>query len=169
MASADVPRFAALDAVANLQPLWACHEPQLDELTLPFLEPGARGTALPVRRARTGPAPGFAAGSDWPVSSADPLAGIRVAVTRVEAGLGCPAARRRRSRRSPWPTAFAAYTAGGAWVNGRETDTGRDRTRDSAPTSSCSTATRSTARPRRSTRPSVVSTWIDGVRVFPRD
>ena len=33
----DVPRFAALGAAANMQPLWACHEPQMDELTIPFL------------------------------------------------------------------------------------------------------------------------------------
>src|SRR3712207_7708255 len=33
----DVPRFAALDVTANLQALWAVHEPQMDELTIPFL------------------------------------------------------------------------------------------------------------------------------------
>jgi predicted amidohydrolase YtcJ len=33
----DVPRFAALGATANIQPLWATHEPQMDELTIPFL------------------------------------------------------------------------------------------------------------------------------------
>lgn len=35
----DVPRFARLGATANIQPLWAAHEPQMDELTLPFLGP----------------------------------------------------------------------------------------------------------------------------------
>src|SRR5215210_1197019 len=33
----DVARFAALDVTANLQALWAVHEPQMDELTIPFL------------------------------------------------------------------------------------------------------------------------------------
>ena len=33
----DIPRFAELGAVANIQPLWAAHEPQMDELTIPFL------------------------------------------------------------------------------------------------------------------------------------
>ena len=33
----DVPRFAALGVTANLQPLWATHHAQMDELTLPFL------------------------------------------------------------------------------------------------------------------------------------
>lgn len=36
---ADVPRFARLGAIANIQPLWAAHEPQMDELTIPFLGP----------------------------------------------------------------------------------------------------------------------------------
>ena len=35
----DVPRFAALDVTANMQALWAAHEPQMDELTIPFLGP----------------------------------------------------------------------------------------------------------------------------------
>ena len=33
----DIPRFARLSATANIQPLWATHEPQMDELTIPFL------------------------------------------------------------------------------------------------------------------------------------
>ncbi|GEC02599.1 hypothetical protein SSP24_02540 [Streptomyces spinoverrucosus] len=32
-----MPRFARLGATANIQPLWAAHEPQMDELTIPFL------------------------------------------------------------------------------------------------------------------------------------
>jgi hypothetical protein len=35
----DVPRFARLGATANIQPLWAAHEAQMDELTIPFLGP----------------------------------------------------------------------------------------------------------------------------------
>ena len=33
----DIPRFRALNAVANAQPLWAAHESQMDLLTIPFL------------------------------------------------------------------------------------------------------------------------------------
>lgn len=33
----DIGRFRELGAVANIQPLWAAHEPQMDELTIPFL------------------------------------------------------------------------------------------------------------------------------------
>src|SRR5262249_1642083 len=35
----DVPRFARLGVTANMQALWAAHEPQMDELTIPFLGP----------------------------------------------------------------------------------------------------------------------------------
>ena len=35
----DMNRFRALDAVANFQPLWACSDPQMEELTLPFVGP----------------------------------------------------------------------------------------------------------------------------------
>lgn len=123
VATTDVPRFAALDAIANIQPLWACHEPQLDELTLPFLEPELAARHYPFGDLlRAGVQ--LAAGSDWPVSSANPLAGIRVAVTRVEAGsdappLGGP------EQRIPLAAAFAAYTSGAAHALGRGTSTGR--------------------------------------------
>lgn len=165
VAAADVPRFAALDAVANLQPLWACHEPQLDELTLPFLAPELAARHYPFGDLHRAGAR-FAAGSDWPVSSANPLAGIRVAVTRVEEGsheppLGGP------EQGLPLATAFAAYTSGGAAVNGRGTATGAiapgyradlivlDRDPFDAPAEALDDT-------------QVLSTWIDGERVFAR-
>ena len=43
----DVPRFARLGAIANLQPLWASHEPQMDELTIPFLGEGLADRQYP--------------------------------------------------------------------------------------------------------------------------
>ncbi|MGW5118462.1 amidohydrolase, partial [Streptomyces noursei] len=79
----DLPRFARLGAIANIQPLWAAHEPQMDELTIPFLGPERAGWQYPfgslLRAGAT-----LAAGSDWPVSSPDPLAGLHVAVNRKE-------------------------------------------------------------------------------------
>ena len=49
----DIPRFAGLNATANIQPLWATHEPQMDELTIPFL--GERRAGWPLTR--PGPPP----------------------------------------------------------------------------------------------------------------
>ncbi|MFJ9823573.1 amidohydrolase [Streptomyces sp. NPDC101160] len=114
----DIARFARLGALANIQPLWAAHEPQMDELTIPFLGPERAAWQYPfgdlVRAGAT-----LVAGSDWPVSSPDPLAGIHVAVNRAE-----PGATDGRvflaEQRLDLPTALAAYTAGSAHVNGHD-------------------------------------------------
>ncbi|MER6102662.1 amidohydrolase [Streptomyces sp. NPDC001832] len=117
----DLARFARLGAIANIQPLWAAHEPQMDELTIPFLGPERASWQYPfgslLRAGAT-----LAAGSDWPVSSPDPIAGIHVAVNRMEPGttddrVFLP------EQRLDLATAAAAYTAGTAHVNGLD-DTG---------------------------------------------
>ena len=116
----DVPRFARLGATATIQALWATHEPQMDELTLPFLDPALAGRQYPFGDLRRAGAR-LAAGSDWPVSSPDPLQGIHVAVNRALPGGGAepflPA------QRLDLGTALRAYTAGSAFVNHRD-DTG---------------------------------------------
>jgi predicted amidohydrolase YtcJ len=77
----DLPRFRRLGAVANAQPLWAAHEAQMDELTIPFLgEPRWRWQYPFASLRRHGAT--IAMGSDWPVSTADPLEEIHVAVNR---------------------------------------------------------------------------------------
>ena len=68
----DLPRFAALGAVANAQPLWACHDPQMDVLTIPFLGPERATWQYPFASLlRSGAR--LAMGSDWSVSTPDPL------------------------------------------------------------------------------------------------
>ena len=129
----DIPRFAELSATANIQPLWAMHEPQMDELTIPFLGERRSGWQYPFGSLLAAGAP-LCAGSDWSVSSPDPLAGAHVAVNR---------SRPAESGGSPtWGTApdpflpeqalsaeviFAAYTSGSARVNGLEGVTGAIR------------------------------------------
>jgi predicted amidohydrolase YtcJ len=160
----DVPRFAALDAVANLQPLWACHEPQLDELTLPFLEPTLIPRHYPFGDlARAGAR--LAAGSDWPVSSADPLAGIRVAVTRVEAGSDAQPLGPEQAL--DLATTFAAYTSGGAWVNDRETTTGRIAEGFRADLAVID-GDPFAGPPEALDELHISSSWVDGVRVYDR-
>ncbi|AOR30326.1 amidohydrolase [Streptomyces fodineus] len=117
----DVPRFARLGATANIQPLWAAHEPQMDELTIPFLGPERAAWQYPFGALlRSGAR--LAAGSDWPVSSPDPLQGIHVAVNRVEPGGTGPVF--LPQERLALADALTAYTAGAAYVNHLD-DTGR--------------------------------------------
>ncbi|MCK8678332.1 amidohydrolase [Streptomyces lichenis] len=112
--AADIPRFRALGATANIQPLWAAHEPQMDELTIPFL--GARRAArqYPFADLVHSGAP-LAAGSDWPVSSPDPIAGLHTAVNRHQPGSGRPVF--LPEQRITLGAALTAYTAGSAHVN----------------------------------------------------
>jgi predicted amidohydrolase YtcJ len=78
----DMGRFSELGAVANFQPLWACAETQMEELTLPFVGPERAAWQYQIGAlVRQGTRIAF--GSDWPVSSADPLQEIHVAVNRV--------------------------------------------------------------------------------------
>ena len=118
---ADIPRFQQLGIVANMQPLWAAADSSAGpvaaavlgetraQLQFPFGDLQASGAML-------------AAGSDWPVSSGDPMLGIHVAVNRLLPG----AAPRNTDGRQKLTLsdAIAAYTIGSAWVCHREDTTG---------------------------------------------
>ncbi|MEU4702699.1 amidohydrolase [Nonomuraea dietziae] len=118
----DVPRFAALGVTANLQPLWATHHAQMDELTLPYLGEERSAWQYPFADLERSGAR-FCAGSDWPVSNADPIQGMHVAVNRTEPGgsvhAGYPTAGIPflPGQRLSLTTAMTAYTAGSAWIN----------------------------------------------------
>lgn len=118
---ADIPRFSALGAAANLQALWAQAEPQMTELTLPFLDASLRDRQYPFADLLYGGAR-LAAGSDWPVSSAAPLDAMQVAVTRSYPEGDGPALTPEQSL--PLERIWTAYTHGSAWVNHREDLTG---------------------------------------------
>ena len=120
----DVPRFAALGVTANMQGLWAAHEPQLDQLTIPFLGPErARHQYVFGDLLRAGAR--LAAGSDWAVSSANPLRAIHVAVNRSLPGAtGEQAEPFLPAQRLELAEALAAYTAGSAYVNHLDSETG---------------------------------------------
>jgi predicted amidohydrolase YtcJ len=78
----DVPRFAQLDVAANAQPLWACLEDQMEVLTIPFLGPERSTWQYPFASLLRAGA-WLAMGSDWSVSTPDPLLEMEVAVERV--------------------------------------------------------------------------------------
>jgi predicted amidohydrolase YtcJ len=108
--------------VANFQPLWGIRDRYITELTLPRIGPRRARWLYPIGSvARSGAVLAF--GSDWPVSSANPLLGIEAAVTRLgpegeteeplfaEEAIGLA-------------EAIAAYTIGAAYANTLEAQTG---------------------------------------------
>ena len=130
IAPQDMGRFRALDAVANFQPLWACNEPQMEELTLPFVGPErAAWQYLIGALARGGTRIAF--GSDWPISSADPLQEMHVAVNRVKSErLGRTGEPECEDPFLPAQAitideAIGAFTSGVDWVNHEEDEAGR--------------------------------------------
>lgn len=127
---ADIERMSRLGVIANVQPLWARHDPVLVQTKLPYLDASqqahhfAFGSLL-----RAGVQ--LALGSDWPVSSPDPLWGIHVAVNRT-APPADPHAQDERSQTDPLLAgeavdvrhALAAYTHGAARANRLDAMTG---------------------------------------------
>ncbi|MFT4042646.1 MAG: amidohydrolase [Gordonia sp. (in: high G+C Gram-positive bacteria)] len=87
----DIARFAELGVVANMQPLWATHERDMDELTIPFLGNRRAAWQYPFGSLQRAGAP-LASGSDWPVSTANPLEIIHTTVNRSTAGASGAAA-----------------------------------------------------------------------------
>jgi len=117
----DVPRFSRLGVTGNMQALWAAHEPQLDELTLPFLGP-ERSARQYVFGDLLRSGARLAAGSDWAVSSASPLRAIHVAVNRSL--YGAHAEPLLPGQALELAEAMAAYTIGSAFVNHLDDVTG---------------------------------------------
>jgi predicted amidohydrolase YtcJ len=118
----DIPRFRELNVIANFQPLWAYADPYITKLTEPFLGAQRSRWLYPIGSvARSGAV--VAMGSDWSVSSMNPLDAMQVAVTRR--GL------EDRSSES-WhaeelidlQTAISGYTMNGAYVNFEEKQSG---------------------------------------------
>lgn len=123
----DVARFHALGVIANAQPYWACYEPQMTELTLPFLGPTRAGWQYPFR-SLTDAGSLLCFGSDWPVSTANPLEEIAVAVRRALPSPSSDGAGAEEpflpGERLGLEESLRAFTAGSAYVNHREAETG---------------------------------------------
>ncbi|MDT0268846.1 amidohydrolase [Streptomyces sp. DSM 44915] len=121
---ADLPRFRALGVGVNAQPLWARHEPQMTDLTIPHLGPERTGWQYPFGSlARSGAVLGI--GSDWPVSTPDPLALLHVAVNRTPVPRdGRPPAEPPEvflpTERLSLKAAMNAYQSGSAYLNHSE-------------------------------------------------
>ncbi len=119
---ADIPRLAELGVAANFQPLWAWADPYITDLTEPFLGSERSRWLYPIASVkRSGARVVF--GSDWSVSSMNPLLGIEVGVTRKDPE-NPSAASWIPEERVDLQTMLHGYTAAAAWVNFLEEETG---------------------------------------------
>lgn len=118
----DIQRFAHLGVIANFQPLWAYADSYITDLTIPVLgEKRARWLYPMGSVAKTGAV--IVGGSDWSVTSMNPLEAMQTAITRSDP---------EKKKPSSWipeervdlPTMIAAYTINGAYLNHREKETG---------------------------------------------
>jgi len=110
---ADLPRFAALGVIANLEPLWAQPDPLMTELTLPRVGAARGARQYQIASLLNSGAP-VSFGSDWPVTAYQPLHGIATAVTRQTLA-GDPDGGWLPAERVTAAPALAAYSAGGAY------------------------------------------------------
>ena len=125
----DVPRFAQLGVTANLQALWARNDQEILERKFPLIgEERAKWHfafgALHEAGAH------LAMGSDWPVTSPDPLWGLHTACTRTAPAADVhalnPESRvpAQPEQRLDVETALRAYTLGAAEISGNAAETG---------------------------------------------
>jgi len=115
----DIPRFASLGVIANFEALWACNDPLQSELTAPRIGHEREMWQYPIRSILDAGGR-ISMGSDWPVSTQNPLECLEVAVTRMVPGDESIPAWNPGERISV-DEAVVAYTAGCAVQAGRET------------------------------------------------
>lgn len=112
---ADIPRFGQLGVVASMEPVHGTPSPTPGDVwsTNIGAERAAHGW-LWASIARAGGRLVF--GSDWPVMTLDPLAGLHVAVNRTTAD-GLPEGGWLPAERLPIRAAVDAYTSNAAWAS----------------------------------------------------
>jgi predicted amidohydrolase YtcJ len=117
----DLARFGTLGVTANAQMLWAQLDGQMTDLTMPFLGPERASGQYPFEGLRAAGAR-LAGGSDWPISTPDPIQQIHVGVNRTAPpgyAFGDDGAEKPflPEQRLTLDAALEAFTAGSAFVN----------------------------------------------------
>jgi predicted amidohydrolase YtcJ len=120
--AADIPRFKALDVTANFQAFWAWPDDYIVKLNVPQVGQERVDRMYPIASVqRSGGR--IVGGSDWSVSTVDPLQAIQVALTRSDPE-GVKTAVLNASERVDLATMIDAYTINGAWLMHQERETG---------------------------------------------
>ena len=109
----DLPRFKSLGVYANFQPLWAFRDSYIRELTEPVLGPERSSRLYPLGDVDAAGGT-IVAGSDWGVSSLNPLEAIEVGVTRCDPAATVACVPWLPKERISLEKMIAAYTIVGA-------------------------------------------------------
>jgi predicted amidohydrolase YtcJ len=118
----DIPRFSALDATANFQAYWAWVDEETRQLELPILGEERWIGVYPIGSvARAGGR--IVGGSDWNVTSANPLDAIEAGVRRQDPATDDGPVLNENERVS-LATMIDAYTINAAWLMHHEDMTG---------------------------------------------
>jgi predicted amidohydrolase YtcJ len=118
----DIERFAALDIAANFQADWAYPDQWIMELNLPVLGEERVQGMYPIRSVELAGGR-IVGGSDWNVSSANPLDAIETAVRRQDA-LEDTGPVLNQGERVSLETMIDAYTINAAWLMHHEDSVG---------------------------------------------
>jgi predicted amidohydrolase YtcJ len=118
----DMGRFAELETIANFSPYWAFSDDYTAVINPPQLGEERMATMFPIAEVLAAGAR-VSFGSDWSVSSADPLLGIEVAIRRQDpedttAPVFMP------EQRISLDAAIAGFTIDAAYTNFLDDDTG---------------------------------------------
>jgi len=120
---ADYPRFAALGVTADFQSVWAFPDEYIVDINTAQVGQARVDLMYPIGSLERAGAT-IVGGSDWNVSTPNPLIAIEVAMTRQD-----PEGRRtgvlNANEAVSLDTMLRAYTTNGAWLMHQENETGR--------------------------------------------
>ena len=119
----DYPRFAALGVAADFQAVWAYPDEYITDINTAQVGSARIDLMYPIGSLERAGAM-IVAGSDWNVSTPNPLMATEVAVTRSDPRGKRPGVLNANEAVS-LDTMVRAYTVNGAWLMHQERDTGR--------------------------------------------
>jgi hypothetical protein len=119
---ADIPRFKELGVTANFQAFWAWPDDYIMKLNMPQVGPERIKRMYPIGSVQRAGGR-IVGGSDWSVSTVNPLAATEVAITRQDPD-NVRTDVLNEAERVDLATMIAAYTIEGAWLMHHDEDTG---------------------------------------------
>jgi predicted amidohydrolase YtcJ len=119
----DIPRFAQLGVMPNIQPLWARNEPSVTDIAVPMAGPRMARWIYPFRSLIDAGAT-CALSSDWGVSTLNPFKIMQTAITRQPPGKGRDSPAFLPEERMTLDECIKGYTVNAAAAAWRSADTG---------------------------------------------